>query len=113
MGTMIERVLAAAETLEKDGISVKIVNVSTMKPFDYEGALALCEGAKAVVAAEEANFIGGLSAAVATALRKSAIPMDYVAIEDTFGQSAHSAEELMDFYGLTAENIVKKIKEMI
>ncbi len=113
MGTMIERALAAAEALEKDGISVKIVNVSTMKPFDYEGALALCEGAKAVVAAEEASYIGGLSAAVATALRKSAIPMDYVAIEDTFGQSAHSAEELMDFYGLTAENIVKKVKEMI
>ena len=113
MGTMIERALAAAETLEAEGVSVKIVNVSTMKPFDYEGALKLCEGAKAVVAAEEANYIGGLSAAVATALRKSAIPMDYVAIEDTFGQSAHSAEELMDFYGLTAENIVKKAKAML
>lgn len=113
MGTMIERSLQAADMLAEDGISTKVINVSTMKPFDYEGAVAHCMGCKAVLAAEEATFIGGLSAAVATALRKCPIPMDYVAIEDTFGQSAHSAEELMEFYGLTAENIVKKIKAML
>ena len=95
------------------GISVKVVNVSTMKPFDYTGCAALCEGCKAVLAAEEASFIGGLTAAVATALRKSAVPMDYVAIEDVFGQSAHSAEELMEHYGLTTENIVNKLKAML
>lgn len=113
MGTMIERALQAADTLAQEGISTKIINVSTMKPFDYAGAASLCAGCKAVLTAEEANFIGGLAAAVATALRKSTIPMDYVAIEDTFGQSAHSAEELMDFYGLTAENIVNKLKAML
>ena len=113
MGTMIERALLAADELEKEGISVKVVNVSTMKPFDYEGALKLAEGCKAVVVAEEANFIGGLTAAVATALRRSSIPMDYVAVNDTFGQSAHSADELMEFYGLTKENIVKKLKAML
>jgi len=113
MGTMIERALLAADELEKEGISVKVVNVSTMKPFDYEGALKLAESAKAVVVAEEASFIGGLTGAVATALRKSNIPMDYVAVNDTFGQSAHSADELMEFYGLTKENIVKKLKAML
>lgn len=113
MGTMIERALEAASALEADGVSVKVVNVSTMKPFDYEAVNALCAGAKAVIAAEEATYIGGLTAAVATALRKSAIPMDYVAIEDRFGQSAHSADELMDFYGLTAEHIIQKIKALL
>ena len=113
MGTMVERALAAAAQLEAEGVSVKVVNVSTLKPFDAAGALAMAEGCRAVLVAEEASYIGGLTAAVATALRKSAIPMDYVAVEDTFGQSAHSAEELMDYYGLTAENIVTKLKAML
>ena len=113
MGTMVERALQAADTLAEEGISVKVVNVSTIKPFDYAGCAALCEGCKAVLAAEEASFIGGLTAAVATALRKSPVPMDYVAIEDVFGQSAHSAEELMEYYGLTTENIINKLKAML
>jgi len=113
MGTMLERALCAAEQLEKESISVKVVNVSTMKPFDHAGALKLAESCRAVLVAEEATYIGGLTAAVATAMRKSTVPMDYVAVEDTFGQSAHSAEELMDHYGLTAENIVNKLKAML
>jgi len=112
-GTMVERALQSADTLAEERISVKVINVSTIKPFDYAGCSALCEGCKAVLAAEEASFIGGLTAAVATALRKSAIPMDYVAIEDVFGQSAHSAEELMEYYGLTTENIINKLKAML
>ena len=113
MGTMVERALQAADTLTEEKISVKVINVSTIKPFDYAGCAALCEGCKAVLAAEEASFIGGLTAAVATALRKSAVPMDYVAIEDVFGQSAHSAEELMEYYGLTTEHIINKLKAML
>jgi len=113
MGTMVERALDAAEQLAKENIQVKVVNVSTLKPFDAEAARALSAGCKAVLAAEEASYIGGLTGALATALRKSAVPMDYVAIEDVFGQSAHSAEELMEFYGLTAENIVSKLKAML
>lgn len=112
-GTMIERALDAAGELEKDGVSVKVVNVSTMKPFNYDAVVELSKGAKAVIAAEEANFIGGLSGAVATALRKSAIPMDYVAVNDVFGQSAHDVNQLMEHYGLTSANIVKKAKELL
>ena len=113
MGTMVERALDAAEQLAKENIQVKVVNVSTLKPFDAETARALTAGCKAVLAAEEASYIGGLTGALATALRKTAVPMDYVAIEDVFGQSAHSAEELMEYYGLTAENIVSKLKAML
>ena len=113
MGTMLERALDAAAQLEKEGISVKVVNVSTLKPFNTQAALELIGSCRAVLVAEEASYIGGLTGAVATAMRKSAVPMDYVAIEDTFGQSAHSAEELMDYYGLTAQNIVNKLKAML
>jgi len=113
MGTMVERALDAADMLEQDGVSVKVVNVSTLKPFDFAGAEAMTRGTKAVLSAEEASFIGGLTSVLATALRKSTVPMDYVAVEDVFGQSAQSAEELMDLYGLTAENMVRKLKAML
>ncbi|MEM1486102.1 transketolase C-terminal domain-containing protein [Oscillospiraceae bacterium PP1C4] len=112
-GTMVDAAMKAAQTLAEDGISAKVVNVSTMKPFNYNAVAELTRGAKAVVTAEEHNFIGGLASEVALALRKSAVPMDYVAVEDMFGQSAHSAEELMIHYGLTAENIVKKAKALL
>ena len=113
MGTMVEQALLAAEELAKDGISAKVINVSTLKPFDAEAAQALSAGCKAVIAAEEASYIGGLTGALATALRKCAVLMDYVAIEDVFGQSARSAEELMEHYGLTATKIIKKAKAML
>lgn len=113
MGTMIERALNAAEELQKEGISVKVVNVSTLKPFDAQTAVELARDCRAVLVAEEANYIGGLTGAVATALRKCPVPMDYVAVEDTFGQSAHSAEELMNYYGLTTENVISKLKAML
>jgi transketolase len=46
-------------------------------------------------------------------LRKTRVPIDYVAVEDVFGQSAHSAAELMEHYGLTAKNIVLKAKSLL
>ena len=102
-GVMVEKALAAAALLEKDGLSAKVASVSTMKPFNYQGALELALGMKGVVTAEEHTCIGGLAAAMAFALRRSSVPMDYVAVEDTFGQSAFKTEELQLAYGLTAE----------
>ena len=112
-GSMVEHAMKAAELLEKQGISAKVVNVSTMKPFDYEGTEAIAKSVKAVVTAEDHTFIGGLASAAALALRKCTTPMDYVAIDDAFGQSANSAVELMEHYGLTAENIAEKAKNLL
>ncbi|MGI6030724.1 MAG: transketolase family protein [Eubacteriales bacterium] len=112
-GTMVEAAMEASEQLAKEGISAKVVNVSTLKPFNDEAIVELAKGCKGVVAAEEHSRIGGLSAKVAFALRKSAIPMDYVAVEDVFGQSAHGVEELMEYYGLTPAHIVEKAKDLV
>lgn len=112
-GTMVEASMNAAEQLEAEGVSVKVVNVSTMKPFNEEAVLELSKGAKAIVTAEEHSYIGGLASKVALALKKSSIPMDYVAVNDKFGQSAHKVEELMEHYGLTYKHIVKKVKELL
>lgn len=107
-GSMVQEAMKAADLLAGRGISAKVVNISTMKPFNYEAVAAIATSVKAVVTAEDHSYIGGLSSAVAFSLRKSATPMDYVAIEDTFGQSAHGVEELMAHYGLTAQSIADK-----
>ncbi len=112
-GSMVETSMKAAELLEAQGISVKVVNAATMKPFDYQGAAEIAKTVRAVVTAEDHTYIGGLASAIALALRKSPLPMDYVAIEDQFGQSAHSAAELMNHYGLTAQNIAEKAKKLL
>lgn len=107
-GVMVEAAMNAADILEAKGISACVVNASTMKPFDSEGVQQLAQQVKAIVTAEDHSRIGGLASHVALALRQSSTPMDYVAIDDRFGQSAHSAKELMEYYGLTAEAIVDK-----
>ncbi|WP_038323603.1 transketolase family protein [Caproiciproducens sp. R1] len=112
-GSMVSASMKAAELLKAQGISAKVVNVSTMKPFNYAGVAEIAKTVKAVVTAEEHNYIGGLASAVALSLRTSAVPMDYVAVQDVFGQSAYGSPELMEHYGLTAENIVDKAKNLL
>ena len=112
-GTMVSAAMTAAAELENRNISTKVVNISTMKPFNYTGVIELTRNAKAVVTAEEHSYIGGLASAVCLALRKTKIPVDYVAVEDSFGQSAHRAAELMTHYGLTSENIIIKANNLL
>ena len=111
-GVMVEKALQAAELLEKEGISAKVASITTMKPFDYDGVAKLAQGMKGVVTAEEHSYIGGLAAATALALRESAVPMDYLAINDVFGESAHRPEDLQVAFGLTPDNIVQKAKRL-
>jgi transketolase len=112
-GVMVEKALAAATLLAKEGISARVVSVATMKPFDYQGAAELARGMKGVVTAEEHSYIGGLAAAMAFALRRSSVPMEFVAVNDTFGESAHKAEDLQTACGLTAENIAAKARNLV
>jgi len=112
-GIMIEAAVNACEILEKNGIRVAVINAGTMKPFDTEGVLEIAKRVKAIVTAEDHSYIGGLASLTAMALRKSSVPMDYVAIEDMFGQSAHSVESLLKHYGLTSGAIAEKAAALI
>ncbi len=110
---MVDAAMKAALELEKHFVSTRVVNVNTMKPFNYPGAVELTRGARAVITAEEHSYLGGLASAVCLALRKTKVPVDYVAVEDSFGQSARSAGELIENYGLTSRNIVNKAKSLL
>jgi transketolase len=112
-GYMVYKSLKAAEILEKQGISLRIVNVSTLKPIDEQAVIELADGVKGIVTVEEHTIIGGLAGAIAFILRGRAIPMEAVAIQDCFGQSALDYEQLLEHYGLTDTAIVKAVQKVL
>jgi len=112
-GQMVQTSLEAAEILASEGISAEIVNMATIKPLDTEAILTTARKTGAVVTAEEHSIIGGLGSAVAECLAENEpVPMGRVGTKDTFGESGE-AEELLEKYGLTAADIVAKVKETI
>ena len=112
-GIMVEQALLAAEALEAEGVSAKVINMHTIKPLDVEAVKAAAE-CGAIVTAEEHSIIGGLGSAVSEVLadNRLAVAFERVGIQDRFGQSgkpAHLAEE----YGLTASAIADAAKRVV
>jgi transketolase len=105
MGQMLSEALVAAESLDAEGISLRVVNVSTLKPADEAAIQACAQGMKGIVTAEEHSLIGGLASLITFACRGSGIPIKCVGIKDEFGQSAQSYKDLQEAYGLTSEHI--------
>ena len=112
-GIMVFKALQAREILSKKGISVRVINVSTIKPLNIEEIFKYTKGVKGIVTAEEHSIIGGLGSAVAEALCDMKIPIKIVGIQDQFGQSAGTHEELLEYYGLTAQSIVEKVEALL
>jgi transketolase len=112
-GYMVYKSLKAAEILEKKGVSVRVVNVSTLKPVDEKAIRQLASGAKGIVTVEEHTIIGGLASAIAFALRGQALPMEAVAVQDCFGQSSLNYEQLLEHYGLTDTAVVKAVEKVL
>ena len=112
-GLMIPEALKAADALEAKGISTAVVNFHTIKPFDTETALAYANKCKAVVTAEEHSIIGGLGEAVCSVVsEKLPVPVRRIGVMDQFGHSGPANEVLRD-YGLTADNIVNVIRDIV
>ncbi|HUX13994.1 MAG TPA: transketolase C-terminal domain-containing protein [Spirochaetia bacterium] len=113
-GVMVSRGIEAAKALAAEGVSVRVINASTVKPFDVDTAIELSRGVKAIVVAEEHTIIGGLGSAVVEALRSvTHAPVQFVGIEDSFGLSAENYEILLDHFGLTAAAIIGAARELL
>ena len=110
-GYMVNLALDAARLLE-GRVSVRVVNIHTIKPMDPKKITAAVGGCKAIVTAEEHSVTGGLGSAVAEVLRHNPKPMAFVGIEDNFGRSAHGYQDLLDYFDLTPERIVKAVLKM-
>ena len=112
-GYMVHVALDAAELLKAEGIDARVLNIHTIKPLDNELLIKAARETGAIVTAEEHNIIGGLGSAVAEAVCEAApVSVLRVGVEDKFGKSG-KVPELLEEYGLTAENIVKKAKAAI
>ncbi len=112
-GVMVYYALVAAEALAKKGVSVEVVNHHTLKPFDEKTLIKSAKKCGALVSAEEHQKFGGLRSACAEVLGESIpVPLQYVAVEDTFGESG-KPDLLLKKYGLTAEHIVKKAEAAV
>jgi transketolase len=101
----------AAKSL-KGKVSVRVVNVHTIKSICPKEIARLTEGCKAVVTAEEHSIVGGLGSAITEAMRSNPLPMDFIGLNDCFGRSAHNYQELLEYFGLTSENIAQTILKM-
>jgi len=112
-GVLVSMALEAASELADKGISVSVVNVASVKPLDEETIVQIAKTTGAVVTAEEHNIIGGLGSAIAEVLgEKQPTPMVRVGLKDTFGESGRP-QELLEKYGLTKQELVKAVHEVL
>ena len=105
-GYMAGLALKAAEEQENK-VSVKVVNVSTIKPLNKEVIIQMVRGARGVITAEEHSVVGGLGGAIAEALCKECKPIECIGVNDEFGCSAHCYQDVLTYHGLTKEHIME------
>jgi transketolase len=113
-GIMVSRALEAAKILESERISVRVMDISTIKPLDREAVIRYAAGVDAIVTAEEHSIIGGIGSAVVEALRGvSHAPVEFVGIPDSFGISAEGYEELLTLFKLTSGEVAKTVRTLL
>lgn len=109
-GAMVYEALKAAEILAKEGVSVEVINMHTIKPLDVECIIRAAKKCGCIVTAEEHQMAGGLGSAVAECLALHVpAPLEMVAVHDSFGESGQP-QELMDKYQLNSAAIVEKVR---
>ncbi len=113
MGQMVSRALDAAELLEEENISARVINMSTIKPIDKEAIVKAARETGAIVTVEEHNIIGGLGSAVAEVQTEHCpVLQNRIGVPDSFGQSG-GCRELLRKYGLTKRNIFESAKDVV
>ena len=112
-GIMVAKALEAYEKLKEKKISARIINMSTIKPIDENLILESAQKTKAIITAEEHTTMGGLGSAVAEVIVENfPVPMKILGIKNEFGESG-KPEELLKRFGLTSDDIVKAVEEII
>lgn len=112
-GLMVGRALDAADALANEGISCRVLNMSTLSPLDEDAIVAAARDTGAIVTAEEHEVRLGLAALVAGVLAwKQPAPMGSVGMKDRYAESG-KWDELLEKYGLTAEGIMKEVKAVL
>lgn len=113
VGMNVQMALEAAKLLEEEGISVRVIDMHTIKPLDEEILLAAARETGCIVTSEEGNIVGGLGSAVSEYLSKVCpVPVIRHGVEDEFGRSG-AAQKVLEAYAITAEGIAEKVREAV
>jgi transketolase len=112
-GPILYKTIIAGKELEKRGIKVKVMNLSTIKPLDVDAVVALAKEVKAIVTVEDHQITGGMGSAVAECLAENyPVPIEFVGVKDKFGQSG-TPSELEKYYGLDVSDIIEKVQKVL
>ncbi len=112
-GHMVWQCVQAAEALSRKGVSVEILNMHTIKPLDRDAILTSVAKTGCAITAEEHQLHGGLGSIVAQLLiTEHPVPLGFVAVNDTFGESGKPLE-LLDKYGLGVQDVISKAKTIL
>jgi len=112
-GHLVWTSIEAAKELAEQGISCEVIDIHTIKPLDEEAILDSVSKTRAVVVAEEHQRNGGLGDAIANLLaHKLPVPMEYVGVNDSFGESGKPME-LLDKYGLSKKDVLWAVKDVL
>ena len=110
---MVSEAIEAGKRLQDAGISARVINMATIKPLDKEIVLQAAKECGRIVTVEEHNILGGLGEAICGVLAEEyPVPVKRIGVNDEFGHSG-SADELLRQFGLCADNIVAKAKELM
>lgn len=112
-GSLVHNALLAARKLEEEGVGTTVVNLHTVKPLDTEAIVREARAAGAVVTVEEHQIAGGLGSAIAEVLGQEApMPMEFVGVKDSFGQSGEP-KELLSHYKMDSDAIISSVQKVI
>ncbi len=112
-GALVGPAVEGAKELAQAGISARVINMASIKPIDKDAIVKAAQETGAILTAEEHNVLGGLGSAVAeVVVQEAPVPMAFVGVQDSFGESG-TPKELMAKYGLTAKDIVVAAKKLV
>jgi transketolase len=112
-GIALSAALAAAADLEADGVRTVVLNISSIKPFDGKAVLSAAKKAGCVVTVEDHQIAGGMGSVIAEWLaQKFPVPVEFVGMRDSFGESG-SPKELYEKYGITSAAICDAVMKAI
>ena len=112
-GHLVWKSVEAAKQLAAEGLSVELINIHTIKPLDAEAILKSVSKTKCAVVCEEHNRIGGLGSSIASLLSQELpTPLEYVAVNDTFGESG-TPDQLLAKFGLDTLNVITAVKKVL
>lgn len=112
-GPLVHNALLAADALAKKGIECTVVNNHTIKPMDEKTIVSVAKKCGAVVTVEEHQVMGGMGSRVAEILaQKNPVPMEFIGMQDTFGESGET-RELIEHFGMSVGSIKEAVKKVL